>query len=95
VYPHKKRHSQTAQSAVADPQSKYVHLHPKVSDTHFASDARIRNLEKTIQELRGQLANSQQTYQEKDNLVLSLRAQEESLGMLPATPTHIASIYVY
>ena len=49
----------------------------------------VEKLEETIQKLRNQLAESQ------DNLVKSLRAQEEISSMPRDTLTRICLIYVY
>ena len=56
---------------------------------------RTANFENTIQELHNQLAESQLTNQEKDILIQSLRAQEESLSMFPTTSMYISLVHVH
>jgi len=67
------------------PSNDYPRRHDQRA-TH-PSNERTANVEQTIQELRNQLAESQQkTHQERDNLTQSLLTQEESWSRSPATP---------
>ena len=71
---------------------------PRYLEAYFLDsripDSKIACLEKTNQELRDRLAESQQTHRERDNLIQSLRAHEESSSMSPAISMYISLIHV-